>query len=101
LVEAQNPTQGVKPTTELKVVAKKGRKASSKSMAIPYACMKRLAADKSGGMRISSDTVFVLEKATEQIIEKIINLSKSYTEARGRKTLTAKDVEAALKNFSM
>jgi len=82
------------------VVKKSGRKLSNKSLSIPYACMKRMAQDSSGGMRVSSDTVIILEKATEQFVEKLISLAKSYTEHRGRKTLTARDVEVALKNYS-
>lgn len=98
-------TQEKKPKanvqTQVAHMSKKGgRKSSNKSMSIPYACMKRMAQDSSGGMRISSDTVIILEKATEQFIEKLITLAKSYTEHRGRKTLTAKDVEVALKNYS-
>lgn len=91
----------VKTEHEHKPTPKKsGRRSSSKSMGIPYACMKRMAHDASGGMRVSSDTVIILEKATEQFIEKLITLAKSYTEHRGRKTLTAKDIEVALKNYS-
>jgi histone H3/H4 len=102
-----NMTDGNEPKTKAKTVepakptAKKvGRKSSNKSMTIPYACMKRMAQQSSGGMRVSSDTVIILEKATEQVVEKLISLAKSYTEHRGRKTLTAKDVEVALKNYS-
>lgn len=100
-------TDGNEPKTKAKNVEpakptgkKVGRKASNKSMTIPYACMKRMAQQSSGGMRVSSDTVIILEKATEQFVEKLISLAKSYTEHRGRKTLTAKDVEVALKNYS-
>lgn len=68
---------------------------------IPHACMKRLAMENCGGMRISSDTVDLLEKATEQFVRRVVQISRSYTSHRGRKTLTPKDVEAALDNFSL
>jgi histone H3/H4 len=96
---AQTPKTASVPEPK-HVVKKSGRKSSAKSMSIPYACMKRMAQDSSGGMRVSSDTVIILEKATEQFVEKLISLAKSYTEHRGRKTLTARDVEVALKNYS-
>lgn len=101
MTDGNEPKVKAKTVAEPKPTGKKvGRKSTSKSMSIPYACMKRLAQDASGGMRVSSDTVIILEKATEQFVEKLISLSKSYTEHRGRKTLTAKDVEVALKNYS-
>jgi histone H3/H4 len=79
---------------------KKGRKSTNKTMAIPYACVKRLAQNRSGGMRISSDAVYVIEKALEDFAEKLVAVSKSYTGHRSRKTITSIDIEAALKNLS-
>ena len=84
----------VKPTPAVKV-----KRRGSNKMTIPYACVKRMAIQASGGMRVSNDTVYMLERATETFIKKIVGISKSYTDHRGRKTITAKDIEAALENF--
>jgi histone H3/H4 len=88
-------TGSVKPASAVKV-----KRRGSHKMTIPYACVKRMAIQSSGGMRVSNDTVYMLERATEAFIKKVVSLSKSYTDHRGRKTITAKDIEAALENFS-
>jgi histone H3/H4 len=90
------PVKGdVKPATAVKT-----KRRGNHKMTIPYACVKRMAIQSSGGMRVSNDTVYMLERSTEVFIKKVVTLAKSYTDHRGRKTITAKDIEAALENFS-
>jgi histone H3/H4 len=90
---------GIQPQNVGQTAHKKQRK-QNKTMAIPYACIKRLAQNQSSGMRISSDAVFVIEKALEDFSAKLISVSKSYTEHRNRKTITSLDVDVALKNIA-
>lgn len=89
-----------KTTAVTQTIHKKGRKSTNKTMAIPYACVKRLAQKQSGGMRISSDAVYIMERALEDFSQKLITVAKSYTEHRDRKTITDIDVDIALKNLS-
>jgi histone H3/H4 len=51
-------------------------------------------------MRISSDAVYIMERALEDFSQKLITVAKSYTEHRDRKTITDIDVDIALKNLS-
>lgn len=68
-------------------------KSKGERTAIPNACVKRIAAGIAGKeIRISADSVAEIAARANEWIEDLVRASLTYTESRGRKTLSPDDV---------
>jgi histone H3/H4 len=68
-------------------------KAKGDRPAIPDACIKRIAAGVAGKeIRIAGDSVKEIGARATEFVENLVSASLTYTESRGRKTLSVEDI---------
>jgi histone H3/H4 len=72
---------------------KKTTKGGEAPPEFPIAPFKRLVNEQAGGYRISFDGIRLLIRIAADTVRDVIDAARTYTEARGRKTISAEDIE--------